>query len=343
MLNALNRFSRQLLLENSFRLLRHVLLVLMIMFITINILWDEPVTIITDRYIAWGIYLTLFLIVIYVNMYLLVPRFLLLNKTKKYLWSALLLMIFFIASVGTLQSVFDNDSAPLRTPPLIGILSGLSSFLLFIVGLTSLQFFKFMVINQQKIEQLENVTMEVELANLQSQINPHFLFNMLNNTNIMIEEDSKKASDILIKFNSLLKYQIEKSNMKSVKLNDEISFLQDYLNLEKLRRDRFHFTIEYDSFANLEVPPLLFAPFVENAVKHNPENDAFIAIRFSIKDEILYFECKNNKSQSTTAKKEGGLGLINIKQRLNLLFKEMHTLQILDEEATYSVKMKIKL
>ncbi|MGJ1263231.1 sensor histidine kinase [Sphingobacterium spiritivorum] len=343
MMNKLNSLTSQLLWETGFRFLRHLLIFLMVSLITMNILWDEPIRILPDRYMAWIIYLLLFLTVIYINMYGLVPKLLLPGKIKKYLFAVAGLMFFFLISVGTLQNIADEDSIPLRTPPIIGILSGLATFMLFITGLTALQFFKYRLRNQQKINQLEKATMEIELANLQSQINPHFLFNMLNNANIMVEEDAKKSSEILSRFNALLQYQVEKGAAKSVTLNEEIIFLNDYLNLEKLRRDRFNFVIEPDDFVDVDLPPLLFIPFVENAVKHNPENDAFIEITFQKSGNAIRFVCRNNKPKSVVVKKEGGIGLSNIQQRLNLLFEKKHSLQVLNEKDVYIVIMEIEL
>ena len=343
MLNTLNHIMPHLLLKPGYRLLRHALILLAITLITINILWDEPTAILTERYWAWAVYFLLFLVVIYANMYGLVPRLLLQGKIRRYTIFAVLLMLFFIVSVGTLQSLADNSSAPVRTPPLIGIASGFATFLLFISGLTAIQFFKYRVENQQKISELENATMAVELASLQNQINPHFLFNMLNNANILVEEDAQKSSDILLRLNDLLRYQVDKSSEKTVSLNEDIAFLKDYLELEKLRRDRFSYTLRSEDDTAVEIPPLLFIPFVENAVKHNPENDAHVEISFRNTANRLYFECKNNKARLPVIKKEGGIGLANIRRRLDLLFEENYTLHLLDEKELYTVIMEISL
>lgn len=342
-MNKLNHIMPDLLLKPRYRLLRHLLILLAVTLITINILWDEPTAVLTDRYWAWVVYFLLFLVVIYANMYGLVPKLLLQGKTKRYVLFAVLLMLFFIVSVGTLQSIADNDSIPVRTPPLIGIASGFATFLLFLSGLTAIQFFKYRVENQQKISDLENATMAVELANLQNQINPHFLFNMLNNANIMVEEDAQKSSDILLRLNELLRYQVDKSAEKSVSLSEDIAFLKDYLELEKLRRDRFSYSIRSEGDMALEIPPLLFIPFVENAVKHNPENDAHVEIAFRSSANRLYFECKNNKARWPVAQKEGGIGQVNIRRRLDLLFEEKYTLHLRDEKESYTVIMEINL
>lgn len=343
MLRRINDITTDVLLRSNYRFLRHLLLLLIVALITVNVLWDEPTIILSGRYMAWTIYFLIFIVVIYANMYGIVPHVLLKGKTKRYMLLMTLLMLFFLGAVGTLQSMVDEDGIPTRTPPLIGITSGFSTFFLFISGLTALQFLRYRVRNQQKIAELENATMVVELSNLQNQINPHFLFNMLNNANIMVAEDAQISSDILSKLNDLLRYQVDKSAEKVVKLRDELVFLQDYLELEKLRRDRFGYTIHVEGDTDIDVPPLLFIPFVENAVKHNPENDAYVELVFRNTKNKLYFECKNNKAKWPVVKKEGGIGLVNIRKRLDLLFEEEYTLQLLEEKWLYTVRMEINL
>jgi len=343
MLSKLNHITPGLLINPNYRFLRHSLIFSVAALISVNVLWDEPTTILPNRYWIWLVYFLLFVVVIYVNMYVLVPKLLLQGKTSRYMLLAILLMLFFLASVGTLESIADDDSIPARTPPLIGIVSGFSTFILFIVGLTTLQFFKHHIKNQQKISEIENATMALALANLQNQINPHFLFNMLNNANIMAGEDTQISTEILSRLNALLRYQIDKSSDNSVSLDDDIRFLKDYLELEKIRRDRFSYTIQANTNTNINIPPLLFIPFVENAVKHNPENDANVEIVFSNNAGRLYFECKNNKARFPITQKVGGIGLTNISQRLNLLFEKKHTLQLKDEKEFFTVIMEIEL
>jgi len=120
-------------------------------------------------------------------------------------------------------------------------------------------------------------------------------------------------------------------------------FFGDYLELEKMRRDRFRYTIHVEGNMDLEVPPLLFIPFIENAVKHNPENDSYVELVFRVADNKLYFSCKNPKEKSPQPKKGGGIGLVNIKRRLELLFKGKHTLSLRDEKESYTAIMEISL
>lgn len=345
MLSKLNHITPDLLLKPNYRVLRHALLQFAVLLITVNILWDDPVQILPDRLWAWAVYILLFNITIYINMYLLVPRLLLKGRTKQYISLTFSLILFFVFSIGMLQSVSEGESAttaPTRAPMVIGIVSGLASFALFIAGLTNLQLFKYLLENRQRINELENATMAVELANLQNQINPHFLFNMLNNANIMAGEDVQKSSVMLSKLNDLLRYQVDKGSEKLVRLKEEIALLRDYLELETVRRDRFAYDVDLEGDMDLFVPPLLFIPFVENAVKHNPENDSYVNLLFRITDNRLYFECKNPKAKIVRPKKEGGIGLVNIGRRLDLLYGREYKLVLKDEEDTYTAILELE-
>lgn len=343
MLSSINRVIPDLLLRSNYRLLRHLLLQLPVLLVTVSILWDEPTQILPERFWAWSVYLVLFNLIVYVNMYWLVPRLLLKGRTRGYIVLTASLIVFLILSLGMLQGAAEGDDVATRTPMPIGILSGVAAFTLFIVGLTTFQLVKYRLENTRRIDELENATMAIELANLQQQINPHFLFNMLNNANIMADEDAEQSSRMLSKLNDLLRYQVDKGSTESVRLADDITFFRDYLELEKMRRDRFSYTIQLEGNADLEVPPLLFIPFVENAVKHNPENDSYVVLIFRVTVNKLYFECKNPKAKSVRKEKEGGIGLVNIKRRLELLFGSDYTLHLDDEKELYTAIMEVSI
>lgn len=346
MLSRINHIAPDLLLKSNYRILRHTLLQIAVLLVTVNILWDDPVQILPERFWAWIIYIGIFNFAIYTNIYLLVPRFLLRGKTKQYIGLTFSLILFFILSIGALQSIADGESAttaPTRAPLVMGLISGIASFALFIGGITNLQLFKYSLVNRQRIHELENATMAVELANLQNQINPHFLFNMLNNANIMAGEDAQKSSAMLDKLNDLLRYQVDSGSEKLVSLRGEIALLRDYLELEKIRRDRFTYEIVVHGRFDLLVPPLLFIPFVENAVKHNPESGSYVNLFFQIHDNSLHFECENPKVKAVQPKKEGGIGLTNIARRLDLLYEQDYRLTLNDAEESYTAILKLKL
>ena len=344
MLKKLNHIVLHVLLLRRYRVLRHMLLVLVMLLITVNVLWDEPTQIRPDRFGVWAIYFSLFAAITYTNMHVLVPRFLLKGKAKKYLGFAAILIVCFILTLGMLQGAGNSDNPAGATPAILGISSSMAAFSLFMFGLTALQLLKYRVENKQKIDALEEATMAVELANLQHQINPHFLFNMLNNANIMATEDSAKSAGMLSRLNELLRYQVNAGTMRSVRLADDIAFLGDYLALEKMRRDWFDYSIQQKGDMDVDVPPLLFIPFVENAVKHNPENDSYVHIVFQMIGRTLYFECRNPKARRKKPRSTGGgIGLANVRQRLDLLFKQRYSLRIHDEIGYYDVLMVINL
>lgn len=345
MLNKINDIIEDLLTRPDYRVYRHLLVQLTVLLITMSIFWDEPDRLLPERFGAWIVYFLLLDAIIYLNIYLLVPRLLLAGRSVRYILSLLLTLLLAGLAIGLMQEIAgDNDtqSTPLLFNAIISTLSTFAAFGFLIAGLTVLLLTKNRAVNIKKINELEAATMSAELSHLQKQINPHFLFNMLNNANILAAEDAEKSWFTLTKLNELLKYQIAGSSKASVRLSGDIAFLKNYLELEKIRRDRFEYAIITDGNDG-GVPPLLFIPFVENAVKHNPENDSYVNIVFQIKDNRLYFECENPKAKSIHRPEKGGLGLINVKKRLDLLFRKDYTLDLLDEKEKYTVKMEFNV
>jgi LytS/YehU family sensor histidine kinase len=182
---------------------------------------------------------------------------------------------------------------------------------------------------------------------LKKQINPHFLFNTLNNANVLTQKDPEKASQVLMKLSDLLRYQLYDSARNKVFLTSDIHFLEDFLNLEKIRRDNFDFSITLNGeLQGVEVAPLLFITFVENAVKHNidAENSSYVYLFFSVIDDELNFHCINSKPHIRVAKsKNGGLGLTNVMRRLELLYPGRHELKVTDTLETFNVHLTIKI
>ena len=205
----------------------------------------------------------------------------------------------------------------------------------------------------QRISELEANTLQSELKHLKRQINPHFLFNMLNNANVLIKKNPEEASQLLFKLEDLLRYQINDSSKDRVQLSSDIHFLNDFLNLEKVRRDKFEYTISKEGDINqVSLPPLLFIPFVENAIKHNPdsENESYVHLFFKVWKNELSFQCLNSKPTRQAAGEEeecngkvGGLGLKNIRRRLELLYPGKHSLKIENNEIGYKVILHLTL
>ncbi|WP_429047118.1 sensor histidine kinase [Chitinophaga sp. W3I9] len=224
----------------------------------------------------------------------------------------------------------------------------LFSFLtvLLLAASSSIKLFQKGMMDKQLIYELKQSKTDAELEQLKNQINPHFLFNMLNNANVLTKKDPEKASQVLMKLSDLLRYQLYDSARDKVLLTSDIHFLEDFLNLEKVRRDSFDFLISKEGdLSGVQIPPLLFISFVENAVKHN--NDAtkasYVNLYFDIRNDELFFKCINSKPVLKSVNNTGGLGLANIKRRLELLFPATHRLNIEDDSERYCVTLTIKL
>ncbi len=199
---------------------------------------------------------------------------------------------------------------------------------------------------------LQNETLQSELRFLKSQINPHFLFNTLNSLYALTLKKSDDAPSIVLRLSEMMRYMLYECNEKRVPLTKEINYLENYLELEKLRLSSsvdLRLNIEGTS-DHLLIAPLMFIPFVENGFKHglhNSINRGFIHIDIKIKDSILKLKVVNNKTdkeeRTIEGKKSGGIGLRNVKRRLELLYPNRHSLKISDEEKEYIIKLKLKL
>lgn len=350
------------LIDKRYRILRHILLQLLIVIITVNIFWDTPDHLILnqERFYAWLIYYFIINLLTYASIYILVPRFLLKDKYFLYIISSIILIFFSISLIMILQGVLfeptisgrpqpevtEQNSAFLNFVMFFGAISSVFGIGLVIAGISTILLLRNWIEQDQRIGQLESATLQSELDFLKSQINPHFLFNMLNNANIMLDEDPEMASGILIKLDDLLRYQFNDSTREKVYLNADINFLTDFLDLEKTRRDNFNYILSKEgNINNVQIPPLLFIPFVENAVKHNTDsnNESYIHLTFNVSNGKLTFTCENSKPLNPVKKKVGGLGLTNIKRRLDLLFQNNYLFKIDESERKYSVYLQIKL
>ena len=324
---------------------------LVILTISLSMFFDAPDELNTslNRFYGWISYYLFLNMLVYVNARVLFPRYFTTGKVTLYVISVILFIIFALVVMVILQELF-YDIAVARQHPtgialFLNITSSLLAMFLFLGGISALLLFKQRMTNIHRISDLRLEAFLSELSFLKSQINPHFLFNMINNANFMIDEDPEKASRILLKLDSMLQYQFNKSTLNSVLLKDDIAFLFDFLELEKVRRDHFEYTIKTeDGIGDTKVPPLLFIPFVENAVKHNLDSSrSYVHITFSKKDQQLLFQCRNSKPLQPIYYKSGGLGLANIKRRLDLLFENNYTLHATETDDAYTVNLKFFL
>lgn len=200
---------------------------------------------------------------------------------------------------------------------------------------------------QEKAE-LEKQSLTSELQLLKYKLNPHFLFNTLNNIDSLIVEDQEKASLALNKLSEMMRYMIYDAEKESVTLDEEISYIENYIHLQKLRgaypdNIQFEFTGKTDS---VNVAPMLFLPLVENAFKHSSTNkkETQIDISIEIKDNILIFNCINTLPDSAIEKDStSGIGLDIIRKRLELIYDSNFEFNIYKKHDHYRVSLIIYL
>ena len=200
--------------------------------------------------------------------------------------------------------------------------------------------------DQKQLALLEKQNLEQQLEYLKYQINPHFLMNTLNNIHALVDFDPEKAKSTILELSKMMRFVLYEGNKKGVPLDREIAFMQNYITLMKLRyTDKVRITVKVpESIPNNEVPPLMFITFIENAFKHGVSyrQDSFIDIEISINDGHLIFCCSNSRIPKEEDK-HGGVGLANVKQRLDLIYKDRYKLDINDEPSHYTVKLNIPL
>ena len=238
-----------------------------------------------------------------------------------------------------IDMLIDNEIGNSRTQNIFNFVF----ILLFTVGL---QYFKRGIVNQYQIQELKAKTAMTELNALKAQLNPHFLFNTLNNIYGMNQIDPEKGSEMIMELSDVMRYHLEFSKEGKVTLEDEIQLLKSYIKLERLRlRDTCDVQIDFEEAdESLMISPLLFIPFVENAFKHgtHPTQECFIHIKLSTTPDTLLFTIKNSMIANRKVVKTN-IGIQNTKRRLELIFPEKHELNITQNEKTHLVELKIEL
>jgi len=196
---------------------------------------------------------------------------------------------------------------------------------------------------------LEEVHLKAQLQILQQQINPHFMFNVLNHIYILMQKDVDKASGLLVNYSEILRYQLYNGKKEYVTLGEEIQFLKDMIDVEKIRWGN---ELKVDCIWNIEnekikIQPLILITFVENAFKHVSRSiteTGYINICVEQKENNIFMEVENSKSVKQSKKNiNSGLGLQNIQERLNILYPKKHELKIEETEQIYMIRLKIAL
>ena len=199
--------------------------------------------------------------------------------------------------------------------------------------------------DQKKLAELEKENLEQQLEYLKYQINPHFFMNTLNNIHALVDIDPEKAKETILELSKMMRFVLYEGNKAGVPLNREIAFLKNYIMLMKLRyTDKVRIKIDTpETLPEKEVPPLMFITFVENAFKHGVsyQKESFIYIKIEASSQ-LSFTCRNSRIPKEEDN-HGGVGLTNVKKRLDLIYGNNYTLDIKDEPDVYTITLKIPL
>ena len=314
-----------------------------LLFFTITEPWENGII----YNLSNSLIITIFYMAIaYINLYILIPRFL--NQKNFLLYSALLMVVAIlltpIRSLVIYLKVQETMSNNFQTTFLALFLFG---------GVTTL--FKIVSdwLKHQRVQkELETQTMQNELKFLRSQINPHFLFNTLNNLYALTLKKSDKAPEIVIKLSEMMRYMLYECNEKQVLLEKEINYLRNYLDLEQLRQGE-NVKINFAILGNINgqtVAPMIFIPFIENSFKHGLNKhlkEGFVDIRIKVLEKHLRLEIENSKPEAVPTefggKKSGGIGLVNVKRRLNLLYPDQYKLEIKNNPDVYRVELDLEI
>ena len=202
---------------------------------------------------------------------------------------------------------------------------------------------------QQKLEkERKQESLLTELSYLKAQVNPHFLFNTINSVYVLIKMNPDKAADMLIKLSDLLRSQLYDFSRDKITIEEEINYLENYIELEKLRRAHrveVHFE-KQGALHDFSLPPLLMIPFLENCFKHlssNTDKPNIVSIKMTRSFSKLSVEFSNTFDAQSESQKEGGIGLANVKRRLALLFLDKHQLEINKTNEFFVVNLELDL
>ncbi|MEP6725909.1 MAG: histidine kinase [Bacteroidota bacterium] len=283
--------------------------------------------------------------VFYFNAYILIPRYI---YKKKYLQYALAQVITYC---GILIEVYFLVNLVFKTPryELRTVFFNLLIYLFIFALSTAYQLIKDKINSDKLAQQKQNEVLKTELSLLRSQVSPHFMFNVLNNMVSLARKQSDMLEPSLIKLSSLMRYMLYEADEERVSLEKEMDYLQSYIDLQQQRfgkkvQVKVHMHTMDDQY---QLEPMLLIPFVENAFKHGTGmiEDAQIDIDLEAEKNILQFTVSNkyNPASAEIKDKTSGIGLTNVKRRLNLLYGKNHTLTISTNDNWFVASLKINL
>lgn len=311
--------------------------------------------------------ITVFFVLFLLHNWILAPLLIFKHKTKMYVTCVILLMATFTfyqcshhprgprhlqemkmdkPQTGSKQHM-DPPSPPPMRPPMGMHDVGAFALFLFMIGanLGVKQYFKSQE-DRKQYEDLKKASLEQELEYLKYQINPHFFMNTLNNIHALVDIDPDRAKTSVVELSKLMRYLLYEGIQERIDLHRGIDFLEHYFSLMRMRytdKVKIIFSVPPE-IPNVQIPPLLMVPFVENAFKHGVsyQNQSFVNVNISTDDDnMLHFACSNSKNGGQ--QERGGVGLANVRKRLDLIYGQRYRLTTTDGPAVYSMQLDIPL
>lgn len=286
--------------------------------------------------------------IVYINIYVLIPKYLVERKYTTYL------ILTFISILTVILTIYTHDIASLSAADLeeidiLGYIIQISFYTIGTLGIAAaIKITKYFYERQQHLNELKQSQLSSEVNYLKQQTNPHFLFNTLNSIYVLAKQKKENTPTAIMLLSDLMRYQTYDASSEKVPLTKEIEFLKNYLELEKLRRDKLNVEFNIEGNVNGEIiEPLLFLPFIENAVKHSASTDEQqenISITLQNHEKSLILNVGNSVGTNTLnsiQKENSGFGLDNAIKRIGLLYPDSHTLNVSESENSYKVKFSI--
>ena len=297
-----------------------------------------------------------FMGLIYLNTNVLIPKYLFKGRWKAYaVYMGYLIgfmSLFMMSGLYILKQYYKIPDQIVTINPVffLFLLINVIAFILYFLTFSFTLFFRRWVTDQQLLNKLENNNLQAELTRLKEQVQPDFLSKMLDEAQLLAKKDADKASALIFKLSSLLRYQLYESAREKVFLSDEIRFVTDYLDLEKMCDERLEYKIQVENEVRyIQIPPLLFMPIIEYAVRKEVENEEgtekHIAIRFQEKEEGLLFTCVYRCMEADTRQRMSQPpvpALDQLQKRLELLYPGHYLLENqYDHQSSCTTSLKL--
>ena len=297
-----------------------------------------------------------FMGLIYLNTNVLIPKYLFKGRWNAYaVYMGYLIgfmSLFMMSGLYILKQYYKIPDQIVTINPVffLFLLINVIAFILYFLTFSFTLFFRRWVTDQQLLNKLENNNLQAELTRLKEQVQPDFLSKMLDEAQLLAKKDADKASALIFKLSSLLRYQLYESAREKVFLSDEIRFVTDYLDLEKMCDERLEYKIQVENEVRyIQIPPLLFMPIIEYAVRKEVENEEgtekHIAIRFQEKEEGLLFTCVYRCMEADTRQRMSQTpvpALDQLQKRLELLYPGHYLLENqYDHQSSCTTSLKL--